>query len=135
MNWLKTYHEDHLSVLVLLAKLEGNIMSLRAGQDTPHLFIEFNEFGDVIKNVIIPHFKNEETKIYKTISESGADGKKFIDVMLQEHNALYELFDRYFAAVETKNNDEIIETSEIIEKVLRHHIIKEEDEIPKFINK
>lgn len=135
MNWLKNYHEDHLSVLVLLAKLEGIVMSLKAGQDTPHIFIEFHEFGDVIKNVIIPHFKNEEVGIYKTISESGPEGQKFIDKMLNEHYALYELFNEYFAAVEAKNKEELIMISEKMEKILQHHIIQEEEEVPKIFNK
>lgn len=133
MNWLKNYHEDHKSVLLLLAKFEGNIMSLKAGQETPHTFVEFHEFGDVIKNVIIPHFKDEETGIYKTISESSPAGKSFIEKMLNEHNALYELFDHYLAAVDTKGNDKLIEISERLEKILHHHILQEEDEIPKIL--
>lgn len=133
MDWLKNYHEDHKSVLLLLAKFEGNIMSLRAGQETPHTFVEFREFGDVIKNVIIPHFNNEEIGIYKAISESGPAGKSFIDKMLNEHNALYELFDDYLAAVETKDKDKLIAISERLEKILQHHILQEEDEIPKIM--
>lgn len=133
MNWLKTYHEDHKSVLLLLAKFEGNIMSLKAGQDTPNTYTEFTEFGDVIKNVIIPHFKNEETDIYKTISESGPAGKNFTDRMLNEHDALYELFDHYLAAVEAKDKDKLIEISERLEKILHHHILQEEDELPKIM--
>lgn len=133
MNWLKNYHEDHMAVLLLLAKFEGNIMSLRAGQATPNTFTEFTEFGDVIKGVVIPHFKSEETGIYKNISESGPDGKEFIDNMLQEHIALYKLFDQYLAAVEALDNDKLIEISDTLEKVLRHHIHQEEEEIPKIM--
>ena len=133
MNWLKGYHDDHKSVLLLLAKFEGNILSLKAGQATPHIFTEFEEFGDVIKNVIIPHFKSEETGIYLTVSESGPTGKSFIDKMLNEHNALYELFDNYLSAVEAEDNEKLIEISNRLEHVLRRHIIKEEDEIPKIM--
>lgn len=135
MNWLKNYHEDHKSVLLLLAKFEGNIMSFRAGQDTPHTFVEFREFGDVIKNVLIPHFKSEEAGLYQTISESGPSGKAFIDRMLHEHDALYILFDQYLTAVEATDKDKLVEISDKLEKVLRHHILQEEDEIPKIMEK
>lgn len=63
MDWLKVYHDDHKAVLVLLAKFEGNILDLRAGLATPNTFVEFKEFGDVIRNVILPHFKSEESKV------------------------------------------------------------------------
>lgn len=133
MNWLKTYHDDHDSVLVLLAKLEGNIKDLQSGQDTPNIFTEFVEFGDVIKDVWIPHFKREETGVYQTIANSGPEGEKFIDFMLREHQALYKLFDQYFAAVESRDKGKLIEISNTLEKVLRHHVHQEEERVPQFL--
>lgn len=83
MDWMKTYHEDHKSVLVLLAKFTGNILDLKAGLSTPYTFVEFKEFADVINNVIIPHFKKEETTIYAEIRKKSPAGSDFIDEMLR----------------------------------------------------
>ncbi|MHB9095028.1 MAG: hemerythrin domain-containing protein [Eubacteriales bacterium] len=133
MDWLKTYHEDHKAVLVLLAKFEGNILDLKAGLTTPNIFSEFEEFGDVITNVVIPHFKKEETGVYKQIAELNPEGKEFIQKMLEEHRALFSLFNLYVHAVETKDTEKLIEIGNRLEQVLRHHIVQEEDEVPKFI--
>ncbi|PKM82692.1 MAG: hypothetical protein CVU89_04110 [Firmicutes bacterium HGW-Firmicutes-14] len=133
MDWMKNYHEDHKAVLILLAKLEGNILDLKAGLATPNTFVEFQEFGDVIRNVIIPHFKNEEEDIYVRVSDTGIKGREFIDKMLQEHEALYALFDNYLEAVKKKDTGSLVEVSGTLDQVLRHHIIKEEDDLPEFL--
>ncbi len=133
MNWLKVYQDDHKAVLLLLAKLEGNIMDLKAGYPSPNPYLEFEEFAHVIKDVIIPHFKNEEVTVYKDVSEAGPEEQSFIKNMLMEHKALYSVFDQFFNAVEERDNQKIIEISGTLIQVLRHHIIKEEDELPKLM--
>lgn len=133
MDWLKGYHEDHKSVLLLLAKLEGNVMDLKAGFPAPDPYMEFEEFADVIRNVIIPHFKNEESTVYQQVAESSPEGQAFINRMLKEHNALYLLFEKYFRAVSLRDNSLIIELSGKLDTVLRHHILAEEDELPKLL--
>lgn len=133
MNWLKNYHDDHKAVLLLLAKLEGNIMDLKAGYPSPNPYLEFEEFAEVIENVIIPHFKHEEVTVYKDLSAVGPEEQIFIKNMLQEHEALYNVFDKYFRAVEERNNQKLIEISGTLIHVLRHHILKEEDDLPKLM--
>ena len=133
MDWLKTFHDDHKDVLILLAKLEGNVMDLKAGLDTPNTFVEFREFGDIIKNVLLPHFKQEETGIYKKVGEYGSDERTFIDNMLQEHEALYSLFAQYLKAVDDLDKGKLIEIGATLGSVLTHHITKEEDTLPHMV--
>ncbi len=133
MDWMKTYHEDHKSVLILLAKFTGNVMDLKAGLSTPNTFVEFREFADIINNVIIPHFKNEETNVYREVSKTGPAGADFVAKMLREHEELYTLFDTYVTAVEAQDSAAIIEISSRLDHILRHHIMKEEDHLPSFL--
>lgn len=133
MNWLQVYQDDHKGVLLLLAKLEGNIMDLKTGYPSPNPYLEFEEFAQVIKNVIIPHFKNEEVTVYKEVTTVGPEEQVFIKNMLMEHEALYSVFDQYFKAIEERDNQKIIEISGTLIHVLRHHILKEEDELPKLM--
>lgn len=133
MDWLKAYHDDHKAVLLLLAKLEGNVMDLKAGYPSPNPYLEFEEFADVIKNVITPHFKNEEVTVYKDVAGTSEEGQAFIEKMLQEHKALYSLFEQYINAIEERDDNKIVEVSGTLIHVLRHHILKEEDEMPKLL--
>ncbi|MFZ5640385.1 MAG: hypothetical protein ACOY4Q_06815 [Bacillota bacterium] len=43
MSWLEGYHEDHMAVLLLLEKMEGNIQYLEAGQAGPNMIYDFKE--------------------------------------------------------------------------------------------
>ena len=134
MDWLKIYHQDHKTVLVLLAKFTGNVLDLKAGLSTPHTFVEFREFTDVIKNVIIPHFQGEETGLYKQVIETGPSGREFINHMLKEHEKLYVLFEVFTTAVANEDTQKIIEISTDLDDMLRRHIMKEEDDLPKFLD-
>lgn len=131
MDWLSNYQEDHKAVLLLLAKMEGNIQYLKAGTETPNTFVEFEEFADVVRDVIIPHFKSEEDGIYKDIRELEAEGKKFADDMVTEHEVLYPLFEKFSAAVKNRDREKLIEAGGLLIQVLTHHILKEEDEMPR----
>lgn len=131
MDWLDNYQDDHKAVLLLLAKLEGNLQYLKSGTETPNVYAEFREFADVVKNVIIPHFKSEETGIYKDIRKLEAEGTHFADDMIKEHNVLYPLFERFVTAVEAEDKEKLIEAGDLLIQVLSHHILKEEDEMPR----
>ncbi len=132
MDWLKNYHEDHMSVLLLISKLDGNIMDLEAGESRPHLKFELDEFGEVLKNVIIPHFKNEEVAIYP---KAAAIDKNFTDKMYAEHNLLYSLIDEYLKALKPFNKEQLIKTAHSITEILREHIEKEESILPNLLEK
>jgi len=128
INWIANYHEDHMAVLRLLAKLEGNIKEISMGTKRQHVDMEFKEFADVIKDVIIPHFKQEERGIYARINEVSEKHQNFIKSMLDEHERLYLVFDQYIAATDPLEEKAIIE-------VLERHIKKEEEIIPRLAEK
>lgn len=134
MDWMKTYHEDHESVLILLAKVEGNILDLQAGMATPNTYLEFQEFLDIIRNVIIPHFRDEEKTVYKNAVNLKPDLHEFVQAMLNDHEQMYVMFNEFGDAVEKKNSEKIISISGKLVHILRHHIIKEEKHLPELIN-
>lgn len=43
MSWPEGYHEDHMAVLLLLEKMEGNIRYMEAGQAGPNMIYDFKE--------------------------------------------------------------------------------------------
>lgn len=133
MSWLKRYHDDHMSVLTLLAGLEGNIKDFELGLDRPYMMTEFEEIGKIIKEIIIPHFHNEEKNIYPKVAEKDEDGKTFINNMLEEHQQLYATFEDYLHALENNDKQKLMESGKIIVNILRGHIIKEEKYIPYFL--
>lgn len=134
MSWMNRYHEDHMSVLTLLAGLEGNIKDLEIGQDRPYMMIEFEEIGKIINNIIIPHFRQEEKSIYPKVASQNDNGKTFIEHMLEEHQKLYVAFEAYLRSLENKDNQGLINSGKIIVEVLKNHIIKEEKAIPNFFS-
>ncbi len=130
INWIDNYHEDHMAVLRLLAKLDGNIKEIDMGTKRQHVDMEFKEFADVIKDVIIPHFKQEESGIYARINEVSEKHQNFIKNMLDEHERLYLVFDQYITAADPLEEQAIIEPAKTIIEVLERHIKKEEEAIP-----
>ncbi|MDA8234662.1 MAG: hemerythrin domain-containing protein [Clostridia bacterium] len=135
MTWTKGYHEDHMAVLVLLAKLEGNLKDLEKGQYNCGINLDFKEFGDIIKTVIIPHFKKEETDVYPQIAKIDTTSEHIIDKMLEEHRQLYDSFGDYLQAIDETDNQALIRSGHEILRVLGHHIHKEEELLPKLIKK
>lgn len=135
MSWLEHYHEDHMSVLLLVEKLEGNIKYLEAGQAGPNIIFEFKEFGDVLREVIIPHFKNEETGIYPAVAKINAAANSFINAMLEDHAVLYKAFDEFLAGLEPADFERLKAAGGEIIPVLRRHIHKEEEFISDLAHK
>lgn len=130
MNWLTNYHEDHMAVLLLLSKLEGNIKDLEIGEPRPNMSFELNEFGKVLTDVIIPHFKNEEENIYPKAAKKD---EAFIKEMYQEHYALSKLFEEYLTALQPLDQQTIIKSGKAMISLLKGHIEKEETILPKLL--
>ncbi|WP_366924672.1 hemerythrin domain-containing protein [Metallumcola ferriviriculae] len=135
MSWVKHYHDDHMAVMRLLAKLEGNIKEIEMGEKRTHLNLELEEFARVIREVIIPHFKHEETGIYARIAEVSEEERDFINRMLEEHRRLYVAFEDYLSAVDSLDEAKLAAAGKIIIDILAKHIKKEELVIPKIAAK
>jgi iron-sulfur cluster repair protein YtfE (RIC family) len=135
MSWLEGYHEDHMAVLLLLEKMEGNIRYMEAGQAGPNMIYDFKEFGDVLREVIIPHFKNEEEGIYPSLAKINAAAKSFVDAMLADHAVLYKAFDEFLGGLEQSDLGRLTAAGRQIIPVLRKHIHKEEELVPELARK
>ncbi len=135
MTWLDRYHEDHKSVLLLLAKLEGNLTEMEKGQTRPNIMLEFEEFGDVIKQVIIPHFKAEEEDAYPKLVKLNPAAAQFVDNMLEDHRKLHKAFKEYLAALGPANQDKLIKSGKIMLQLLMKHIEKEENALPELLKR
>ena len=130
MSWIKHYHDDHMNVLQLLAKLEGNLKAMETGTAGPAVNLELQEFGEVLENVIIPHFKSEEKHIYVETSKISERHREFIYHMLDDHRKLYVAFEEFIQALKPIQQDKLTGAGETIIKVLRSHIIEEEKVLP-----
>jgi len=99
MLWLNRFHEDHMAVVRLLAKLEGNLKDIEYGEAGVNAIWDLREFAELIKNVIIPHFKDEEKIVYPKASGVNEEGHHFIAGMYDEHTALYEAFEGFLKSL------------------------------------
>lgn len=99
MFWLNRFHDDHMAVVRLLAKLEGNLKDLEHGEAGVNAIWDLREFAEVIRDVIIPHFKNEEKTTYPKASGVGEEAREFMMGMYKEHDDLYEAFEGFFKAL------------------------------------
>lgn len=129
MDWMERFKEDHLKVLQLCDKLEGIVKDIKVGIATPNVMYDLKEFLEIIEKMIIPHFQKEEEKIYPEIAQKTGE-EAYINEMYEDHRKLYQ----HFAVFQegTKKNDLSLLTTagaEIAE-LLRHHIYKEEKELP-----
>jgi hemerythrin-like domain-containing protein len=131
MTWIDHYREDHKAVLLLLAKLDGNIREIEKGQARPNNMLEFEEFGEVIKKVIIPHFKGEEDEIYPNLVQINPSAAKFVEDMLGEHHKLHQAFGDFLEATEQARQEKLVQSGKVLLQLLKKHIEKEEDVIPK----
>jgi len=99
VKWLSRFHDDHMAVVRLLPKLEGNLKDLEHGEAGVNAIWDLREFAEIIRNVIIPHFKNEEKTVYPKASGVGEEAQKFMTGMYKEHEDLYEAFEGFFKAL------------------------------------
>lgn len=114
----------------LLAKMEGNIREIEQGEKRPHLDLELREFATVIREVILPHFEQEETGIYAQTARMSSTHQSFVEDMLREHRLLYAAFDQYLAALDPLDEVKIVSSFRTILNLLRNHIKNEEEVLP-----
>lgn len=131
MEWIEHFHKDHMEVLLLLTKLEGNLLEVRhLGKLRSGIILECKEFLEVVDKVIKPHFKLEEDKLYPEVAAKGEQAKLFIDLMLADHQKLYTAFNEFNGAVYCENPADLVTAGDNILAVLKNHIEKEELDIP-----
>lgn len=99
MLWQQRFHDEHTALFSILPKLEGNLKDIEHGEAGENVIWELREFGQIIKDVLIPHFKKEEKIIYPQASQASEEGKKFIERMYEEHNLLYETFEGFLKSL------------------------------------
>ncbi|HBC93883.1 MAG TPA: hypothetical protein DCZ10_13560 [Pelotomaculum sp.] len=100
MDWLKRFQDDHAALIRIISKLEGNLKDIEYGEAGVNVIWELREFVELVRNVVIPHFKAEEETIYPRLSAgAGKDLSEFIASLYEEHNQLYEAFDGFNKAL------------------------------------
>ena len=99
MLWQQKFHDEHTALFSILPKLEGNLKDIEHGEAGENVIWELREFAQIIKDVIIPHFQDEEKNVYPKASQASEEGKKFIAGMYEEHNLLYETFEGYLKSL------------------------------------
>lgn len=136
MLWLDRFHDDHMAVVRILPKLEGNLKDIEYGEAGENAIWDLREFAELVKNVIIPHFKDEEKVVYPKASTVDEDGYKFIAGMYDEHKALYEAFDGFFKALEgsAQKEDTVGHTNDPAKMISMSGNVRKE-EVPKNIEK
>lgn len=102
MHWLKRFHDEHTAVNFVLTKLEGNLKDIEHGEAGANVIWELKEFVEIVNNVIIPHFKAEEIGVYPEALRVSGD-KDFITGMYEEHNILYDAFERFVNSLGAEN--------------------------------
>lgn len=99
MLWQQRFHDEHTALFSILPKLEGNLKDIEHDEAGENVIWELREFAQIIKDVIIPHFQDEEKNIYPKASQSSEEGKEFIAGMYEEHNLLYETFEGFLKSL------------------------------------
>lgn len=99
MSWLQRFHDEHTALFAILPKLEGNLKDIEHGEAGENVIWELREFARIIKDVIIPHFRDEEKNAYPKASQASEEGEKFIAEMYEEHTLLYETFEGFITSL------------------------------------
>lgn len=97
--WLGRFHDDHMAIIQLLPKLEGILREIEYGEPGQNVIWDLTEFATVIKDVLLPHFHEEDTVLYPKAASVDADGKAYIDGMYEEHDILYAAFDGFIKSI------------------------------------
>ncbi|MDD3653796.1 MAG: hemerythrin domain-containing protein [Desulfotomaculaceae bacterium] len=100
MLWMGKFHKEHLAITGILPKLEGNLMEIEHGEAGHNVIWELLEFADLIKNVLIPHFNEEDNVVYPQAASVSEESRAFIEGMNEEHELLYQAFDGYLQAID-----------------------------------
>ncbi len=119
MPWLKRFHKDHMVLVGVLSKLEGNLKDIEHGELSENIVWELDEFAHLIKNVIMPHFKEEDEVVYPKASSAGEDAEAFISGMYEEHRVLGEAFEGFVRSLarvpdEIKSADQLKRVAQLI---------------------
>mgnify|MGYP000881671980 CR=1 FL=1 len=64
MSWLQLFHDEHTALYFILPKFEGNLKDIEHGEAGENVIWELREFAEIIKDVLIPHFREEEKNVY-----------------------------------------------------------------------
>ncbi|NLI12771.1 hemerythrin domain-containing protein [Pelotomaculum propionicicum] len=99
MSWLQLFHDEHTALYFILPKFEGNLKDIEHGEAGENVIWELREFAEIIKDVLIPHFREEEKNVYPRAVQAGEAGKAFITAMYEEHNLLYEAFEGFLRSL------------------------------------
>lgn len=99
MLWMEKFHHEHMAIIAILPKLEGNLMEIEHGEAGHNVIWELHEFADLIMNVLIPHFNEEDKVVYPQAAGVSEEGRVFIDGMNNEHKLLYQAFAGYVQAM------------------------------------
>jgi len=108
MLWLDRFHEEHMAIIRILPKLEGNLKDIEFGGAGQNVIWELIEFAMLIKTVLIPHFKEEDLVVYPKAAGVDENAKIFIDGMCDEHRILYEAFDGFVKSIGDMPDEERI---------------------------
>ena len=136
MLWLNRFQEDHMAVVRLLAKLEGNLKDLEYGEAGVNAIWDLREFAEIIRNVIIPHFKNEEKTVYPKASGVGGEARKFMTGMCEEHEDLYVAFEGFFKALGGETGEkEAAGKDKIAAQIISASVNADREEAPKNIER
>lgn len=136
MLWLKRFHDDHMALVRILPKLEGNLRDIEAGEAGENVIWDLKEFAELLRNVVIPHFIEEEKTVYPKASEVDNDGRQFIAGMYDEHKALYEAFGGFFKSLKGDNRqEEILEQENKPARTISLSGNVNREEVPKNLDK
>jgi hemerythrin-like domain-containing protein len=100
LYWLKRFHDDHANLIRILNKLEGNLKDIKYGVAGVNVVWDLREFVELVNNVVIPHFREEEKSVYPRLSaNANEDLRQLIESLYREHDLLYEAFDGFARAL------------------------------------
>lgn len=130
MSWLKRFYDEHAAVDFVLTKLEGNLKDIEHEESGANVIWELKEFAEIIKNVIIPHFKAEEKEVYPKASKLSED-KEFIASLYDEHNLLYDAFEGFISALGKENLGAELQQGDKLAKIISKSRNIDKIEVPK----
>ncbi len=137
MLWQQRFHDEHTALYSILPKLEGNLKDIEHDEAGENVIWELREFAQIIKDVLIPHFQDEEKNVYPKASQASEEGKKFIEGMYEEHNLLYETFEGFLNSlgegfgvkIDPHKKDHLARTISLSRNIGVHEVAKNLDRL------